>query len=179
MSDIYYLGTYNKNTNGYYEINKPIKLTGITANFIRDLLDKSNINEYEHFTHCDTTEVHKPLFYTIDKEWSGPLDEKYEDCYECGVNMENIGSSKYPLICDGVERDGEAYYIKTNNILEQDYSDFKKLDITKDTISNYVKDNKYYKNNNDDWIMEELIEIYNKIALWINNNEKIYWYHNY
>lgn len=49
MSSTYFIGTYGKNSNENYYINKPIMLTGIMFSFLDDILNMSGIDVYEDF----------------------------------------------------------------------------------------------------------------------------------
>lgn len=179
MSSTYYIGTYEKDIDGYHRINKPIFLTGITASFLEDLLEASNIDTYEDFTRCSTADMVKPLFYTIDKTWIGELNPKYEDCYIDGIAMDKLPDTYYPLICDRIEHNGLTLFIKEEVIQEPNYNNFNSLTINKNTVVGYIKDNNYFRNNNSDFILNELSNTYNIIVSWIKENKAIYWYQYY
>ena len=49
MSSTYFIGTYGKNSNESYYINKPIMLIRIMFSFLDDILNMSGIDVYEDF----------------------------------------------------------------------------------------------------------------------------------
>lgn len=176
MSSTYFIGTYEKGTGGDYFINKPITLTGISFSFLQDILENSCIDIYNDFLFFSDNNL---FFYTIDSSWSGPLNEKYEDCYIDDIDLDEIPSEMYPLICDGVERDGYKFFIRKDEDKPFDYSNFKKLTLTNETTRLYISENDYYYNNHEDIFIEELMKAYNVIARWIENNQPIYLYRYY
>lgn len=175
MSSTYFIGTYGKNSNENYYINKPIMLTRIMFSFLDDILNMSGIDVYEDFLFFSEN---KPFFYKINSSLLGKLDEEYEDYIE-EIRFSNISNEMYPLICDCVERCGYKFFVRKDDDKLFDYSNFNKLEITDTLTRLYMSKNSYYVNNNKDFMVNELMSVYNEISDWIESNQSIYVYADY
>lgn len=181
MSSSYYVGIINKNKNGFYEINKPIYITGIEMSFVSTLLERSGINIEEDFVYA-CSDSFKPVLYSIDTNWDGPFSDKYMDCYCESIPFFKIRKEQYPLICDEEERNGLKIGIIENEIKctsSENLKKFKEINTSHETIREIMKDDSYYQNNNSDDFVEEVISHYLKIREWIKSKREVYVYCDY
>lgn len=174
MGNLYALGTFKKNQSDIYEIREPIILTGIECNFLTDLFNASNLDIRKAFS-CFSYEQSGPLlFYSICSDWNGPLDSKYSEYYIKPLDIDDIPSEHFPLVCDGEERNYKKYYFTESCIRKPDFSSFSHLYLNLDSTKEIIKDNYLFKNNSDKAILEFLISTYNKVSDWIKEKEQIY-----
>lgn len=181
VSSSYYVGLINKNKDGFFEMNEPIYITGIEMSFISRLLERSGINIKKDFIYA-CSDSFKPILYSIDTNWSGPFSDKYEDYYREAIPFFEIREEQYPLICDEEERDGLKIGVIEEKIKctsSENFKKFNEINTSHKNIREIMKQDSYYKNNNSDSFVEDVISNYLKIVEWIKSKKDIYVYCDY
>ena len=80
----------------------------------------------------------------------------------------------YPLICDGVERNGVAYYIDESMIKQHNYSEFKDKFNNYEEFKTFCLSQKDYNHNNV--LIKSVYEAFKFMKKCILENKMIYWY---
>lgn len=174
MSSMYYIGSFEKNKDNIFLINKPLSITGNTCWLLEDVLNYCGVDAQNNFVHCETDDWFKPLFWKETAEFKNmkPYELEYdEDDYKTVEDMEFLN---YPLICDGVERNGVSYYIDESMVKNHDYSNFKDKFNNYEEFKTFCLSQKDY--NHNDVLIKSVYEAFKSIKKCILKNKMIYFY---